>query len=126
MSLMLYRVLHLFGVALLLSSLGGLCALSAGRLTGSDASADKAKRIAGMLHGIALVVVLVTGFGGLAKLGMSSSMGVWVYLKIAIWLVFGGSLVMIRRSASMAARLLWLLPILAGVAAYLAIYKPGM
>ena len=121
MSLAFYKILHIFGIALMFSGLGGLCVLS---ISGSDSQA--AKKLAGMLHGIALVVILVTGFGALAKLGFSDAgIPLWVWLKLVIWFVFGGVIVLIRRVPQVAGALLVLLPILGAVSAYLVIYHVG-
>ena len=47
-----------------------------------------------------------------------------MWLKALIWLVFGGIIVVIRRSPRTSAALWWALPLLGALAAYLAIYKP--
>ena len=120
MPLAAYKVLHLLGVALLFSGLGGLCLLS---IAGSDSA--RARKLAGILHGIALVIVLVAGFGLLAKLGFGTAIPLWIWLKIVIWLVLAAIIVVIRRLPRYATALLFLLPLLGAVAAYLAIYKVG-
>ena len=68
MSLAFYKVIHLFGIALLFTGVGGLCILS---ISGSDS--PKARRLSSIVHGLALVIVLITGFGLLAKLGMGAA-----------------------------------------------------
>ena len=120
MSLAFYKILHILGITLLFSGLGGLCVLS---ISGSDS--QPAKKLAGMLHGIALVLILVTGFGALAKLGMGADIPLWVWPKLVIWIVFGGIIVVIRRVPQSASALLVLLPILGAVSAYLVIYHVG-
>ncbi len=120
MSLAFYKILHILGITLMFSGLGGLCVLS---ISGSDS--QPAKKLAGMLHGIALVLILVTGFGALAKLGMGADIPLWVWLKLVIWIVFGGIIVVIRRVPQSASALLVLLPILGAVSAYLVIYHVG-
>ena len=42
-----------------------------------------------MWHGIGLLISLISGFGMLAKMGIMGSMPLWVWIKIALWLVLG-------------------------------------
>ena len=51
-------------------------------------------------------------------------LGLWVWLKVAIWLAVGGVVTLVRRRPSWAGALWVLLPLLGGAAAWLAIYKP--
>ena len=121
MSLAAYKVLHLFSAFLLFAALGGLT------LAALDRSGDRtrSRKLAGASHGIALVLLLVTGFGGLARLAISNPAlwPGWVWVKVLLWLVLGAALV-VRRFPAAAALVWWLWPILGGVAAWLAIYKP--
>ena len=121
MELAAYRVLHVLSALLLFTALGGLLlAARAGVTTGVS------RKTAGITHGIAMILILITGFGGLARIGLSNP-GIWpawLWLKFLIWLVMGCIIVLIRRAPRTATLLWWLLPILGGLAAYLAIYKP--
>lgn len=121
MELPAYRVIHILSVMLLFTALGGLLLASrAGVTTGVS------RKLAGMTHGLAMILLLVTGFGALAKIGLSNP-GIWppwLWLKFLIWLVFGGIIVLIRRAPRSTAVLWWVLPLLGALAAYLAIYKP--
>lgn len=115
-------MLHLFGFALLFAALGGLLvATRAGVETGVS------RKVASISHGIALVVILITGFGALARLGLSNPgiWPLWLWLKVVIWLVMGGVVVAIKRAPRSSALLWWLLPLLGAAAAYLALYKPS-
>jgi hypothetical protein len=121
MSLVAYRVIHILSMMLMFTALGGLLFASrAGAQTGES------RKLAGMTHGIALILILVSGFGALAKLGLSNPAiwPTWLWLKVLIWLVFGGIIVLIRRAPRFATILWWALPLLGGLAAYLALYKP--
>ena len=120
MSLAFYKVLHLLGVFLLFMGVGGLCALS---IAGADN--PRARKLSSMLHGIALVITLVAGFGLLAKLGMGATIPLWVWLKILIWIALGGVVVAIKRAPQHATTLFFALPVLGAIAGYLAIYKLG-
>jgi len=119
MSPALFKVVHITAVIYTFTALGGLLvhAVDGTREGGAG------RRLAGLTHGLALLVVLFTGFGLVAGLG--TGMAPWVWLKLLVWLLVGASLVAIRRLPGMA-RLLWLaLPLLGALGAYLAIWKPG-
>jgi len=119
MSYPLYKVLHLVGTFLLFAGAGGLVLL---RL--QESAGEKARKLAGMTHGLALIVILIAGFGALAKTGASLT-APWVLGKLVIWLILALLPVLIRKLPGQAKLLWWLLPLLGAVAAYLAIYKPG-
>jgi hypothetical protein len=122
MELPAYRLIHILSMMLMFTALGGLLLASRARV-----DTGVSRKTAGMTHGIALILLLVSGFGALAKLGFSNpaSWPTWVWIKALIWLAFGGVIVLIRRSPSAATILWWILPLLGGLAAYLALYKPG-
>lgn len=118
MSYSLYKVLHVAAVLFVFTALGGLL-VDALRGGGDKAS----RKLPGLTHGIALLAVLITGFGLIARLGLGFPL--WIWLKIVVWLAIGASIAAIRRLPQHA-RTLWLaLPLLGAVAAYLAIYKPS-
>ena len=115
-----YNLLHLFGIMLMLSALGATVAAAA---AGDDR--PRLKKLAGMAHGVALLIILVGGFGMLARLGFSGGWPLWVWLKLAIWLIFGAMTVVVRKAGEKAGWLLILLPLLAAVSAWLALYRVG-
>lgn len=121
LTLAAYKVAHIFGVLLLFSALGGMVY----RALAGDTS-EAGRKLAGMTHGAALVLILITGFGALAKLGFGEGGGfpIWLIGKLVLWLLFGGIVVLIRKKPEWA-KLLWvLLPLIGTFAAYLALYKP--
>lgn len=118
-----YKLIHIFGVLLLIFSLGGLW------LQATDDRArvsGRGRRVLGMAQGIALLIILVAGFGLLARLGITEGFAWpwWVWGKIVIWMLLAVTPVVIRKTVALT-RSLWLaVPILGAVATYLAIYKP--
>jgi len=121
MSLLAYRLIHILSIMLLFTAMGGLLLASrAGVTTGAS------RKTAGLTHGLALLLLLVSGFGALAKLGLSNPgiWPVWLWLKLLIWLLFGAVIVLIRRAPRSTALLWWALPLLGALAAYLALFKP--
>lgn len=116
----IYEVLHILGIAWLFAALGGAVMHA---LNGGDKASNKARKLMAASHGIALVIILVAGFGLLEKKGLA--FGTWVYIKLGLWLVLGASLTLIQKKPAMARGFWFLLPLLAAAGAYLAVYKPG-
>jgi hypothetical protein len=75
-------------------------------------------------HGIGMVLVLVGGFGMLARLGIFWPWPGWIVGKIIIWLVFGVLIAVIGRVPALAKPLWWITIALGAIAAYLALNKP--
>ncbi|MBX7080441.1 MAG: hypothetical protein K1X88_14685 [Nannocystaceae bacterium] len=115
-----YKALHLFGVFLLLCSLGGLA------MTAFGGGRDEAtrKRLT-MLHGIAMLVVVVAGFGLMAKMGLMSTWPLWILVKLGIWLVLGAAVAFVRRMPQLGRAWIVILPAIGAVAAWAAVSKPG-
>lgn len=122
MSLLTYKAIHILSIMLLFTAFGGL--LLAAR---AGVQSGVSRKLAGITHGVALVLILVSGFGALAKIGMSNP-GIWpgwLWAKVGIWLIFGAVIVVIRRAPTSASALWWILPLLGGIAAYLALSNPA-
>ena len=119
-----YRLIHFFGVFLLLTALGGAAMrgmLSAGA-TSSEADRKKVRRLIAATHGIAMLLILVGGFGMLARLDVGFPG--WIIGKLLVWMALGAMLGLTGRLAARA-RMLWVaIPVLAFVAAWLAYTKP--
>lgn len=117
-SLQVYNVAHVLGAFLLMTGLGALAVYA---LAGYGANAG-ASKLAAMAHGIGLLLILVAGFGQLARLGTGFSG--WVWAKIVIWLLLGAAGFLMRRSPRLASLMLLLAPLLGGVAVWLGVFKP--
>jgi hypothetical protein len=112
---MIEIALHVTGGFLLFAAVGALC------LPGGD---DAQRRKLGSIgHGIALVLILLTGLGLVARNGLGFPL--WVWLKMAIWLAMGACVVLIRRAPGLRVPLFFLLPLLGGLAAWLALARPS-
>jgi hypothetical protein len=117
-----YRILHLGAIFFVFAALGGMV------LAHRDGNVSPAARkLASMTHGIALLVVLVAGFGLFKYVGVAhnpATWPLWVWGKFATWLLLGAALVLIRKRPQMST-LWWVgLPLLGMVNAYLAFFKP--
>ena len=118
-----YNVVHIVGIVLVMSALGGAAVYA---MLGEARSGPSPRRLLGVLHGVGALLVLLGGFGMLARLGFmrGASFPGWLWVKLAVWaLVAVGLLVPFHRPA-LARPLLLSLPVLGGVAAYMAIYQP--
>lgn len=118
----LWKIIHIVGILTLFGSLGGLAALA-------QAGAAKAQgKLFRILHGVALAVVLVAGFGLLSTFGLHApgSWPVWVWIKLVVWLALGSSLVAMRRVPGRAGTIFLILILVGAIAAWAALTKPGV
>lgn len=117
-----YKVLHFIGFFLLLSGLMGVffTVWSGNPLQGKVKSASFA------LHGTGLLIVLVSGFGLLARLGYIQSMPTWIYFKIMVWMFFAVAISLLKRKGHLGMPLYILLLLAYGLAAFLGAYKPAI
>lgn len=122
MSYGFYKILHLVSIMGLYMALGSM-------IFHMKAGGNKKfpqKRFLMITHGIALLFILIAGFGLLARLQvMQFPWPLWVWLKMAVWLMLGGITAIIYRKPKMAMILWWITLFLGGFAAYLANFKPS-
>jgi hypothetical protein len=117
---LIYKNLHLIGVFMILVALGGLIL----QQINAGVRGQAWRKPVAITHGIGMVLVLVGGFGMLARLGIHWPWPGWVVGKIIIWLVFGVLIALIGRAPALAKPLWWVTIALAAIAAYLALNKP--
>lgn len=120
MSYETYKVVHLLSAFILFAVAGGVALFAA---NGGDKAGNVHRKLVGALHGLALVGLLVAGFGLLARLGMGGIPG-WVWAKLVLWLIIGGIATLPYKKPELGKVFLWLIPVLGGLAAFLAISKP--
>ncbi|HWP91841.1 MAG TPA: hypothetical protein VNN20_06560 [Thermodesulfobacteriota bacterium] len=113
-----YKVIHVIGVMLLLLSLGGYLMLSTNQ-------SARGRKLAAITHGISVLIILVAGFGLLARLGFFGAGGwpLWVWVKLLIWLILAVIVVLIKRVPGLMPVLWFVIPALGAIAAYMAVYK---
>jgi uncharacterized membrane protein SirB2 len=116
-----YKGLHIIGLALVCTALGGWVANA---LSGGTKESFKARKLMAILHGVGMLLLLVAGFGLIAKLHMSYDFNSWLGVKTVVWLALGALPAIVYRKANLAK--MWLVCVLGlvGLAAYMAVYKP--
>ena len=121
LSYQVYKIVHFLGMFMLFSSLGGL---SLHVLNGGDKGSNKARKLMAATHGIGLFLILLGGFGMLARLGLTDGLPPWIHVKLTVWVLLGALLALPYRVPA-ASKLVWFgAPLLGIVAAYIALYKP--
>ena len=96
MSYEFYKLLHLTGIVLLFSGLISMLTL---KIAGVPLE-GRNKKFSFMAHGLGLLLIIISGFGLLARLGLIQEIPRWVYIKLLIWLYFGGIVALIKRKAT--------------------------
>lgn len=121
MSYSFYKILHVFGIAMILVALGGVFVHAA---NSSDKNANVVRKMVLVLHGLGSFLILLAGFGLLAKLGLASGFPGWLWPKLAIWAVLSAVIAIPYRSQQAARILLVITPLLVLAAALFAVLKP--
>lgn len=122
MSYEFYKILHVLGILLLFVALGGVTLHA---WNGGTKEGNRGRKAAAAMHGLGLFLILLAGFGMLARLGfVKGGLPVWAVAKIVVWLVAGGIFFLPYRKPQSAKMLYLLLPLLGLVAAYFAVFKP--
>ncbi|MCB0358984.1 MAG: hypothetical protein KDD44_05095 [Bdellovibrionales bacterium] len=115
-----YKSLHYLGVFVLLLAFGGMMV---GVADGQSPQGPLRKRLL-MAHGIGLAIILIAGFGMLARLGIHWPWPGWLIAKLAIWLVLGGLAAALLRQPSRLKVLSLAVLVLAWLAGTVALTKP--
>lgn len=116
-----YKSIHLLGVMLLFSSLG---ALAIQGMLREHPAAKAVKKLLIATHGVAMVLLLVAGYGLLARLNMSVS-APWVIGKVLLWVALGAATILPKRMPTRGGIWFFAFIGLGLISAGLAIYKPG-
>lgn len=117
MSLSFYKIFHIIGIIMLFTGIGGALVRAV-----LEDKAGKLEKFVLINHGIGLLLILVAGFGQLAKIGMELSG--WLVIKIVIWLLMGALIMPIKKMPHKKS-LWWFIALFMGsTAAYMGIFKP--
>lgn len=117
-----YKLMHFLGIFTMIAA---LVAAATHVLRGGTRADDPYRKVIAAAHGIAALLILVGGFGMLARMGeMHGNLPGWVTAKGIIWLTLGASMALPYRGRGFARALLIALPVLLLAAAATALYKP--
>lgn len=117
-----YEILHIVGIAMLFVAIGGVAVHAA---NGGTKASSTTRPLVGSIHGVGALLILTGGFGMLARMGMvRGAFPGWLWGKLIIWTILSAIVLLPYRNPSLARPFLFLLPLLAGAAVYLALYKP--
>jgi uncharacterized membrane protein len=118
-----YKVVHILGIGLTLSALGGMAVHA---LNGGTKAENAARRLVISMHGAGVLFILVGGFGMLARLGFQhgAMFPGWLLAKLALWTLLAVLIALPYRKPALARPTLIALPFVAATAAAMAVYKP--
>lgn len=118
-----YEILHIIGIAMLFVAIGGVATHAA---NGGTKAASSTRGLVGSMHGLGALLILVGGFGMLARIGFQHGANFpgWLWVKIIVWVILSAIVLMPYRKPALAKPFIFVLPLLAGVAVYMALYKP--
>lgn len=120
-----YKIIHYLGIFTAISAVAAYASLSA--TGGSPLLRDGWAKKLVAAHGIGLFLVLLGGFGMLARLGVThTGLPTWIWIKLAIWLALGATLSWAKRRPESAGWALVAVPLLALAAGTVALTKPGL
>lgn len=121
----LYEIVHLIGIALVMLAFGGIASHASAGGAFKGPGSQRALRIA---HHAGMFLILLGGFGMLARIGIAkggiASFPGWLWAKIAVFLVLGGTVALPYRRPPLAWPAFFATPLLVGLAVYFALYKP--
>lgn len=120
MSFETYKIIHMLGLAFLMLGLGGVLFAFA---TSAIVPA-KVKLLGFAIHGVGLLLIIISGFGMAARLGFMQGLPGWLYGKLAIWVLLALGVSLAKRKANNAGLIVVLFAALVGIAAWLALTKP--
>ena len=116
-----YKSLHIFGLFLATTSLGGIAIHAA---NGGTKATSRTRALTASVFGLGMLLALAGGFGQAARLGLTSTaiFPGWLWAKIAIWVLVAVLSILPYRIPALAKPIYLLVPVLSGLAAYLAIF----
>lgn len=115
-----YVLIHLIGIFFVLLALGGTFLHV---INGGTKQTNAWAKPLAILHGTGLLVILVFGLLTLVMLKVKpSDFNLYVYIKLLIWLFLGGAIVLPYKVQNSAKALVFVVPLLMAIAAYIGLY----
>jgi hypothetical protein len=117
-----YKLIHFLGLILVVS---GLVAAAVHTLRGGTRADDPYRKRVLITHGVGMFLLVLGGFGLLARLGIAhGGFPNWVIVKLVLWVSFGAAIALPYRSKGLARLVLYAIPLVVLAAAAAALYKP--
>lgn len=113
MTLEFYKFIHLISIFAVIFSFG--------LMIGHYKNSGKKNKYYNIIHGISIALILISGFGMLARLSIHWPWPLWVGIKTFVWIAFGGIVVLFRKKPCSLMGLVSIL-LLGGLAIFSAIY----
>ena len=116
-----YKALHICGLFLAMTSVGGIAIHAA---NGGTRATSRTRALTASVFGLGMLLALAGGFGQAARLGLTST-GVfpgWLWAKVGIWVIVAILSILPYRVPALAKPVYLFVPLLSGLAAYLAIF----
>lgn len=114
-----YKLIHLTAILFLFTTAGGIALYVA---NGGTKENNVARKWVAAIHALTLVLIVVSGFGLVAKIGTGFEL--WVWAKFALWFIIGSLALLPLRKPNLGYRFFLLFPLLGALAASLAVFKP--
>lgn len=118
MMVSIYYFLHILGALMLFTAYGLLIARAA-----LAPESPRLRKLGAIVSGVALVVILVGGFGLLARVYDNQWQG-WVIVKTVVWVLLGGMMALINRQPKLSMLWFWLVIGLGALNVSMAYFKP--
>src|SRR5688572_20001610 len=114
-----YKLIHFLGIFTVMVVLAVACTHV---LRGGTRADNPQRKLLGSAHGIAMFLILLGGFGMLARIGvMHTSLPGWVYAKLVIWTLVAAAPALLYRGPRLAKATILAAPALAVLAAAIAL-----
>jgi hypothetical protein len=117
-----YKLIHYIGIFTVMIVLTAACTHV---MRGGTRADNPQRKLLGIAHGIAMFLILLGGFGMLARLDVAhTALPGWVYAKLSIWTLIAAAPALLYRGPRPARLTILAAPALAVLAAAIALYKP--
>lgn len=113
MTLEVYKNIHIVSILLLIFSFG--------LIIGHYKNTNKKNKLYNIIHGISMALILISGFGMLARLAIHWPWPLWVGIKTFVWIAMGGIIVLFRKKPCPILGVVSII-LLGGLAVFSAIY----